>query len=70
MSHEINKSYRSIVPARMARQEIYDFFLFMKQRLEHQRASSNASECALLSEDNLAKDWNKSEEDEAWKNFQ
>ncbi|MCY4131720.1 MAG: hypothetical protein OXF39_03635 [Nitrospira sp.] len=42
----------------------------MKQRLEHQRASTNPSECALLSEDSLAKDWNKSEEDEVWKTVQ
>lgn len=53
-----------------ARQEVYDFFLFMKQRIEHQRVLSNVGECALLSEDSLAEDWNKSEEDEAWKNFQ
>ncbi len=70
MSHEINKSYRFIVPAGMVRQEIYDFFLFVKQRLEHQRTSTNPSECALLSEDSLAEDWNKSEEDEAWKTVQ
>ena len=31
---------------------------------------SKVSECALLSEGSLAEDWNKSEEDEAWKNFQ
>lgn len=31
---------------------------------------SNAGECALLSEDSLAEDWNRSEEDEAWQNFQ
>lgn len=59
----------SVLPE-WARQEVYDFFLFMKQRIEHQRALSNASECALLSENSLAEDWNKSEEDEAWKNFQ
>lgn len=59
----------SVLPE-WARQEVYDFFLFMKQRIEHQRVFSNVSECALLSEDSLAEDWNKSEEDEAWKNFQ
>ena len=59
----------SVLPE-WARQEVYDFFLFMKQRIEHQRALSDAGECALLSEDSLAEDWNKSEEDEAWKNFQ
>ena len=30
----------------------------------------NAGNCALLSEASLAKDWNKPEEDEAWKGFQ
>ena len=59
----------SVLPE-WARQEVYDFFLFMKQRIEHQRALSKASACALLSEDSLVEDWNKSEEDEAWQNFQ
>ena len=59
----------SVLPE-WARQEVYDFFLFMKQRIEHQRTLSNAGEWALLSEDSLAEDWNKSEENEAWKNFQ
>ncbi|MCY3727920.1 MAG: hypothetical protein OXF97_02835 [Nitrospira sp.] len=59
----------SVLPE-WARQEVYDFFLFMKQRIEHQRELLNASECALLSEDSLAEDWNKSEEDEAWKTVQ
>lgn len=59
----------SILPE-WAQQEVYDFFLFMKQRVEHQRALSDASECALLSEDSLAEDWNKSEEDQAWQSFQ
>ncbi len=31
---------------------------------------SNAGECAILSEESLAEDWNKSEEEQAWKNFQ
>lgn len=30
----------------------------------------NPSECALLSEESLAEDWNKSEEERAWQNFQ
>ncbi len=40
-----------------AQREVYDFYLFVKQR-------------ALLSEKSLAEDWNKPEEDEAWKAFQ
>ena len=28
------------------------------------------NECVLLSEDSLAEDWNRSEEDMAWQNFQ
>ena len=59
----------SVLPE-WARQEVYDFFLFMKGRIEHQQALSSVSECALLSENSLAEDWNKSEEDEAWKSFQ
>ncbi len=59
----------SVLPE-WARREVYDFFLFVKQRIEHQQALVNADECALLSEDSLAEDWNKSEEDQAWQNFQ
>lgn len=31
---------------------------------------SNAGECAILSEESLMEDWDKSEEDRAWQNFQ
>lgn len=51
--------------------EVYDFYLFVKQRvLEKQKSILQAGESALLSEKSLAKDWNKLEEDEAWKAFQ
>lgn len=37
---------------------------------KNEPALPEAGECALLSEVNLAEDWNKPEEDEAWYNFQ
>lgn len=37
---------------------------------KNEPALPEAGECALLSEVNLAEDWNKPEEDEAWHNFQ
>ncbi len=51
-------------------QEVYDFFLFTKQRVENQQVPSKAGDCALLSEKSLAEDWNKVEEDQAWQNLQ
>lgn len=59
----------SILPE-AAQQEVYDFFLFVKQRVQEREAVSDAGECAHLSENSLAADWNTSEEDQAWQNFQ
>ena len=59
----------SVLPE-SAQQEVYDFFLFVKQRVKGQEAVSNAGECAHLSENSLAADWNTSEENRAWQNFQ
>ena len=59
----------SVLPE-AAQQEVYDFFLFIKQRVKGEEAASNAGECAYLSENSLAADWNRSEEDRAWQNFQ
>ena len=53
-----------------AQQEVYDFFLFVTQRIQEQGAVSNAGDCAQLSENSLAADWNTSQEDRAWQKFQ
>ncbi len=53
-----------------AQQEVCDFFLFVKHRVQGQEAVSNAGECAQLSENSLAADWNTKEEDRAWQHFQ
>ena len=59
----------SVLPE-AAQQEVYDFFLFVKQRVQGREAVSNVGECAQLSETSLAADWNTSQEDRAWQNFQ
>jgi len=59
----------SVLPE-AAQQEVYDFFLFVKQRVQGQEVVSDAGECAHLSENSLATDWNTSEEDQAWQHFQ
>ena len=53
-----------------AQQEVYDFYLFVKQRVSEKEFIANIDEAALLSEKSLAEDWDKKEEDEAWKEFQ
>lgn len=59
----------SVLPE-AAQQEVYDFFLFVKQRVQGPEVVSNAGDCAHLSENALAVDWNAAEEDRAWRNFQ
>ena len=53
-----------------AQQEVYDFYLFIKQRVQDGKILYKAGESALLSEKSLSEDWNKTEEDEAWQVFQ
>ncbi|MBC6428937.1 MAG: DUF2281 domain-containing protein [Cellvibrionales bacterium] len=53
-----------------AQDELYDFYLFLKQRYQREQPPSTASETALLSEQNLREDWNKKEEDQVWQAFQ
>lgn len=48
-----------------ARRQVYDFYLAAKQ---HRQPA--IPECALLSEEVLARDWLTEEEDEAWRDFQ
>jgi len=55
----------STLPAQ-ARREVYDFYLFIKQRCE----TKAAGESARLSESALAEGWLNQAEDEAWKDFQ
>ena len=49
--------------------ELYDYYLFLKQRYG-KRTLADVPETALLSEQSLAADWGKPEEDEAWKDYQ
>ncbi len=45
-------------------EEILDFIRFLKGK-----ASKKGMETAILSEEMLAKEWSRPEEDEAWKNL-
>ena len=53
-----------------AQQEVYDFYLFVKQRISEKKLVSQIGESALLSEKSLAENWDNKEEEEAWKDFQ
>ena len=53
-----------------AQQEVYDFYLFIKQRVSEKQILYKAGESALLSEKSLSEDWDKAEEDKAWQEFQ
>ena len=53
-----------------AQQEVYDFYLTIRQRVREEQAIVAAGEGALLGEKALAEDWDRPEEDEAWQAFQ
>ena len=53
-----------------AQQEVYDFYLFVRQRVLEDQAVLAAGEGALLGEKALSEDWDRPEEDEAWQAFQ
>ncbi len=53
-----------------AQQEVYDFYLFVRQRVLEDQAILAAGEGSLRSEKGLAEDWIRPEEDEAWQAFQ
>ena len=53
-----------------AQQEVYDFYLIVRQRVLTEQAVAAAGEGAVLSEDALADDWGRPEEGEAWQAFQ
>jgi len=50
-------------------QEVFDFIEFMQIKVARQALLSK-HEPALLSEQALAADWNRPEEDEAWASYQ
>jgi hypothetical protein len=50
-------------------QEVFDFIEFMHTKVTRQALPSK-HEPALLSEQALATDWNRPEEDEAWASYQ
>ena len=50
-------------------QEVFDFIEFMYAKVARQ-ALATKHETALLSEQALAADWNRPEEDNAWSSFQ
>lgn len=51
------------------RQEVFDFIEFIQTKAARQ-ALPPKYESALLSEQALATDWNRPEEDEAWSSYQ
>ncbi|MDE2815706.1 MAG: DUF2281 domain-containing protein [Chloroflexota bacterium] len=53
-----------------AQQEVYDFYLTVRQRVLAEQAVTKVGEGALLSEKALAEDWDRPEEDQAWQAFQ
>ncbi len=59
----------SVLPEK-AQEELYNFYLFLKQRYLIDEFKDSTENTALLSENVLAIDWNKEEEDRAWKSFQ
>jgi len=51
-------------------QEVFDFVEFMHTKAARQSSLSAKHEPTLLSEQALAADWNRPEEDEAWASYQ
>ncbi len=70
MTHSIQEITAKIssLPEPM-QQEVLDFIEFMEAKVARQ-SSSAKHEIALLSEQALATDWNRPEEDEAWASYQ
>ncbi len=59
----------SVLP-KHAQRELYNFYLFLKQHHQEKKIQSKVGDTALLSEQSLSEDWNKTSEDEAWQAFQ
>jgi hypothetical protein len=70
MTHSIQEITEKIsaLPEPM-QQEVYDFIEFMHAKIGRQELPLKY-EPALLSEQALAVDWNRPEEDEAWASYQ
>jgi hypothetical protein len=70
MTHSIQEITAKIsaLPEPM-QQEVLDFIEFMHAKVARQTLPSK-HESALLSEQALAADWNRPEEDEAWASYQ
>lgn len=70
MTHSIQEITAKIsaLPEPM-QQEVFDFVEFMQTKVARQALPSK-HEPALLSEQALAADWNRPEEDEAWASYQ
>lgn len=70
MTHSIQEITTKIsaLPEPM-QQEVFDFIEFMHVKAARLAMSSKQNP-ALLSEDALAADWNRPEEDEAWASYQ
>lgn len=70
MTHSIQEITANIsaLPEPM-QQEVFDFIEFMQAKVARQTLPSK-HEPALLSEQVLAVDWNRPEEDETWASYQ
>lgn len=71
MTHSIQEITAKInaLPEPM-QQEVLDFIEFMQAKVARQSSLSAKHEPALLSEQTLAADWDRPEEDEAWASYQ
>lgn len=66
MSEAISPKEWQMLP-KEAQREVKDFFMFIKAKYA---VKSKVPDSAVLSEQVLAEDWLKAEEEEAWKQFQ
>jgi hypothetical protein len=71
MKHSIQEITAKIsaLPESM-QEEVFDFVEFMHAKVVRQVLPPSKNEPALLSEQELATDWNRPEEDEAWASYQ
>lgn len=67
---EISNQFDLSVLPEKAQKELYNYYLFLKQRYLTDKLKEDTEITALFNEDVLAKDWNREEEDKAWENFQ
>jgi hypothetical protein len=67
--HTIEQFDLSALPE-PAQDELYHFYLFLKQQYQEQTIKAVVSDTTLLSEKSLAEDWDKQEEADAWQAYQ